>query len=73
MRYRQLTAEQRYALAKFKQQGFSQAAIARALGCHPSTISRELKRTRAKKGASLQGKPGDARSTSALPAQLALR
>jgi IS30 family transposase len=50
MRYRQLTSEQRYALAKFKQQGFSQAAIARALGCHPSTISRELKRNSRKDG-----------------------
>jgi IS30 family transposase len=40
-RYRQLTSGERYALRK---QGYHQAAIARALGRHRSTISREVRR-----------------------------
>lgn len=44
MKYHQLTSEERYALSTLKKQGFSQAYIARALGRHRSTISRELKR-----------------------------
>ena len=44
MRYRQLTPEERYAIAAFRKQGFSPAAIARALGRHRSTISREIQR-----------------------------
>lgn len=44
MRYHQLTSEERYALSALRKQGLSQAAIARALGRHPSTISRELRR-----------------------------
>ena len=44
MSYRQLTSGERYALSALRKQGFSQAAIARALGRHPSTISREVRR-----------------------------
>lgn len=44
MKYRQLTPEERYAIAAFRRQGFSQARIAQALGRHPSTISREVRR-----------------------------
>jgi transposase, IS30 family len=44
MSYRQLTSEERYAIAAFRRQGFSQAGIARALERHPSTISREVRR-----------------------------
>ena len=44
MKYHQLTSEERYALSTLKKQGLSQAAIARALGRHRSTICRELKR-----------------------------
>jgi len=44
MSYHQLTSGERYALSALKKQGFSQAAIARALGRNPGTISRELKR-----------------------------
>ena len=44
MKYHQLTSEERYALSMFRKQGLSQAAIARALGRHRSTICRELKR-----------------------------
>lgn len=46
MKYHQLTSEERYALARLRQQHFSQAEIARILGRHPSTISRELRRNR---------------------------
>jgi transposase, IS30 family len=44
MRYHQLTSEERYALSALRRQGLSQAAIGRALGRHPSTIGREVKR-----------------------------
>lgn len=46
MRYRQITSGERYTLGALHAQGFSQAAIARALGRHPSTVSRELGRNR---------------------------
>lgn len=44
MSYHQLTSQERYALSALRRQGLSQAAIARTLGRHRSTISRELKR-----------------------------
>ena len=44
MKYRQITSGERYTLGTLCAQGFSQAAIARVLGRHPSTISRELGR-----------------------------
>ncbi|KAB7619420.1 IS30 family transposase [Alkalilimnicola sp. S0819] len=44
MRYRQVTSHQRYMLAELRKQQFSRAQMARALGCHRSTISRELAR-----------------------------
>ena len=43
-RYRQLTSGERYALPALRKQGCNQAAIARALGRHRSTISREVRR-----------------------------
>ena len=43
-KYHQLTSEERYALSTLRKQGFTQGAMARALGRHPSTISRELRR-----------------------------
>ena len=43
-RYRQLTSGERYALSALRKQGYSQAEIARALGRHRSTISREVRR-----------------------------
>lgn len=46
MVYRQLRVEEREIIATMNQQGHSQAAMARALGRHPSTISRELQRNR---------------------------
>lgn len=46
MTYTQITLEERYALMVLRRQGKSQAAIARALRRHPSTISREVRRNR---------------------------
>lgn len=42
--YRQLTPGERYALSALRKQGSSQAEIARSLGRHRSTISREVRR-----------------------------
>ena len=42
--YRQLTSGERYALSALRKQGCSQAEIARSLGRHRSTISREVRR-----------------------------
>jgi IS30 family transposase len=44
MTYRQITSEQRYMLAALRAQGLCASAIARELGCHRSTVGRELKR-----------------------------
>jgi transposase, IS30 family len=44
MAYRQITSEERYMLAVLRKQGLNQSEIARALGRHRSTISRELRR-----------------------------
>lgn len=44
MGYHQLTSGERHALSALRKQGFNQAAIARAMGRSPSTISRELRR-----------------------------
>ncbi len=44
IRYHQLTSEERHTLSALRKQGYRQAAIARALGRHRSTISRELRR-----------------------------
>jgi IS30 family transposase len=46
--YRQITSEERYTLGALHTQGFSQAAIARHLDRHPSTVSRELRRNSAR-------------------------
>ena len=43
-RYRQLTSEERHTLSTLRKQGYRHAAIARALGRHRSTISREVRR-----------------------------
>jgi IS30 family transposase len=44
MTYRQITSEQRYMLAALRVQGLRPSQIARHLGCHRSTIGRELRR-----------------------------
>jgi IS30 family transposase len=46
MRYVQLTYEERVMLSTLKRQGLSVRAIARQLGCHFSTLYRELQRNR---------------------------
>ncbi len=46
MNYRHLTLEQRYQIAALRRAGFSQKYIAQTIGCHPSTIGRELQRNR---------------------------
>ena len=46
MTYRQITFEERYTLGLLRRQGLSQAAIARVLGRHRSTILREVLRNR---------------------------
>lgn len=48
--YSQLTRGQRYHIYVFLKVSFSQAAIARQISVHKSTISRELMRNRGKKG-----------------------
>jgi len=44
MKYTQLTLSKRYHISALKKQGFSQKEIAKEIGVHPSTISREFKR-----------------------------
>src|SRR5690606_13750882 len=44
MSYRHLTQEERYQIAALLSAGFSNVAIARQLGRHPSTIGRERRR-----------------------------
>lgn len=44
MTYRQITSPERYTIKALQREGFSQAAIARHLGRHRSSISRELSR-----------------------------
>jgi len=46
MMYRQITAAERYTLKVLQVQGFTPAVIARALGRHRSSITRELARNR---------------------------
>ena len=44
MTYQQITPDERYTLGVLRRQGFSNAAMARALGRHRSTIGREFRR-----------------------------
>ena len=48
--YTQLTQEQRYQIYAFLKVGFSQSAVSLEVGVHKSTISRELRGNRGKKG-----------------------
>ena len=50
MNYRQLAREQRYQINILKKAGHNQTYIALMIGCHKSTISRELRRNRGQKG-----------------------
>jgi len=49
-KYTQLTQAQRYQIYAFLKAGFFQTQIASEIGVHKSTISREIKRNRGKKG-----------------------
>lgn len=51
MTYRQITSGERYMLAALRTQGYTASEIARALGRHPSSISRELRRNGCNDGA----------------------
>ena len=44
MTYYQITSEERYTIAALRREGFCSAEIARRLGRHRSTISREVTR-----------------------------
>jgi transposase, IS30 family len=50
MNYTQLAREQRYQINVLKKAGHNQTFIAAMIGCHKSTISRELRRNRSQKG-----------------------
>jgi len=50
MNYAQLTQEQRYQIAVLKKAGHMQVDIARLIGVHKSTISRELRRNHGMRG-----------------------
>ena len=50
MSYKQLAREQRYQINVLQRAGHNQTAIAALIGCHKSTISRELRRNRGGKG-----------------------
>jgi transposase, IS30 family len=50
MNYTQLTREQRYQIKALMKAGHNQSEIAANIGCHKSTISRELKRNSGQKG-----------------------
>ena len=44
MKYYQITSEERYTISTLRREGFNQSEIARALGRHRSSISREIRR-----------------------------
>lgn len=48
--YKQLTQEQRYQIYAFLKVNFSQSSIAKEIGVHKSTVSRELRRNRGGRG-----------------------
>lgn len=50
MTYTQLTQEQRYQIYALKKAGHKQVDIAKVIGTHPSTVSRELDRNRGQRG-----------------------
>lgn len=50
MRYTQLPREQRYQIYALMKAGNDQTRIASFIGCHKSTVSRELRRNRGGRG-----------------------
>ena len=49
MAYTQLTVLQRYQIRSSLDAGFNQREIANKIGCHKSTVARELRRNRGKR------------------------
>jgi IS30 family transposase len=49
-KYKQLGQEQRYVIGRLLKAGSTQEEVSTAVGCHKSTISRELKRNIPKRG-----------------------
>ena len=49
-KFKRLTREQRYGIYLMINQDFNQTEIAEHIGVHKSTISRELKKNRGKRG-----------------------
>ena len=49
-KYTHLTLEQRYQISALLKSNISISEIARQIGCHKSTISREIKRNTGKRG-----------------------
>ncbi len=50
MAYAQLTLEERYQISALKKAGHSQTRIAEEMGCHKSTVGRELRRNAGARG-----------------------
>src|SRR5438105_3258615 len=50
MSYTQLTREQRYQIYALMKAGHDQTRIASIIGCHKSTVSREVRRNRGRRG-----------------------
>ena len=70
MSYQHLTLEERYCLAEFLEKGLSIRAIARMLKRSPSTISRELRRNRGKRGYHPYGAYSKAKHRRRMPRRL---
>ena len=70
MSYQHLTLEERYCLAEFREKGLSIRAIARMLKRSPSTISRELRRNRGKRGYHPYGAYSKAKHRRRMPRRL---
>ena len=49
-KYKRLDNDKRVQIETLKRKGFCNAEIARFVGCHPSTVARELSRNKSKKG-----------------------
>ncbi len=69
MSYLQITSGERYMISALRVQGLSQAAIARQLGRHRSSISREIRRNHCNDG---HYRPSKADSRTRLLEQLRL-
>ena len=70
MSYQHLTLEERYCLAEFREKGLSIRVIARMLKRSPSTISRELRRNRGKRGYHPYGAYSKAKHRRRMPRRL---